>query len=57
MATMKAVPHEILREQWRRLIREFNESELTVKGWCEGKSSVLALSYCGLYKEKQQKAC
>ena len=35
MATMKAARHEILKEQWREIIKRYNESGLPVRQWCE----------------------
>lgn len=32
---MKAARHEMLKEQWRGIIKAFNESGLTVRQWCE----------------------
>ncbi len=35
LTTMKSVKHEILKEQWKELIKRYNESGLPVKQWCE----------------------
>lgn len=35
MATMKATRHEILKEQWKTIIKRHNESGLPVRQWCE----------------------
>ena len=32
---MKSVKHEILKEQWKELIKNYNESGLPVRQWCE----------------------
>lgn len=34
---MKSVKHEILKEQWKELIKNYNESGLPVRQWCEEK--------------------
>ena len=35
LATMKSAKHEILKEQWREMIRKHKESGLPVRRWCE----------------------
>lgn len=35
MATMKAAHHDMLKEQWRTIIKNHNQSGLTVKVWCQ----------------------
>ena len=35
MVTMKSTRHDMLREQWRAIIKKYKESGLPVKAWCE----------------------
>lgn len=35
MATMKGARHEMLKEQWREVIKRHNGSGLSVRQWCE----------------------
>ena len=53
---MKSVKHEILKEQWKELIKNYNESGLPVRQWCE-KNQISRHAYYYWLRKIRMNAC